>query len=241
MKLFPGIEKLKNSWQKRLLKTCRNGYCSKNHIVFCPVSVQKWGECKREDAMKNTDIRVRFTRKALQDSLLALMKEKSILSITIKEICDTAGLSRSTFYTHYKDQYDLLRQIEEQTLIEAEKIVFSPIHTAGKSGGLKAAVILQGLLQYIANNSNSIQVLLSENGDSRFQKKFFHRGVGNIRRLTEAAGVKSPDKEVAKYDFVFMIGGMLTLVQEWLKNGMDAPVPEMVKVLVRLTREALEG
>jgi hypothetical protein len=38
-----------------------------------------------------------------------------------------------------------------------------------------------------------------------------------------------------------MIGGMLTLVQEWLKNGMDAPVPEMVKVLTRLTREALGG
>ncbi|MDR0586428.1 MAG: TetR/AcrR family transcriptional regulator [Treponema sp.] len=188
--------------------------------------------------MKNADIRVRFTRKALQDSLLALMKEKSILDITVKEICGTAGISRPTFYTYYKDQYDLLRQIEEQTLIEAEKIIFSPINTAGKSGGLEAAVILQGLLQYIADNSNSIQVLLSENGNSGFQKKFFRRGAGNIRRLTEAAGVASQDK-AARYGFVFMIGGMLTLVQEWLKNGMDAPVPEMVKVLIRFTREAL--
>ena len=36
-----------------------------------------------------------------------------------------------------------------------------------------------------------------------------------------------------------MIGGMLTLVEEWLKNGMDTPVPEMVKVLIRFTREVL--
>ncbi|MDR2632126.1 MAG: TetR family transcriptional regulator [Treponema sp.] len=28
--------------------------------------------------------------------------------ITIKEICDLADVSRPTFYTHYRDQYDLL-------------------------------------------------------------------------------------------------------------------------------------
>ena len=188
--------------------------------------------------MKNTDIRVRFTRKALQDSLIALMKEKSILYITVKEICEAAGISRSTFYTYYEDQYDLLRQIEEQTLIEAEKIIFSPIHTAGKSGGLELTVILQELLQYIASNSNSIQVLLSENGNRSFQKKFFRRGVGNIRRLTETAGVISQDK-AAKYGFVFMIGGMLTLVEEWLKNGMDTPVPEMVNLLAKMAKEVM--
>ena len=145
--------------------------------------------------MKNGDIRIRFTRKVLQDSFLALMKEKSVIDITVKEICEAAGIYRPTFYTYYKDQYDLLWQIEEQTLIEAEKIIFSPIETAEKSGGLKVAVILKGLLRYIANNSNSIRVLLSENGGRDFQKKFFRRGAGNIRRLMEeAAGVKSQDK-----------------------------------------------
>lgn len=191
--------------------------------------------------LKNMDNRVRVTQKMLQDSLLALMKEKSILDITVKEICEAAGVSRPTFYTYYDNQYGLLREIEEQTLIEAEKIIFTRITAAGKPGRLETALMLQGLLQYIADNSNSIQVLLSENGDSSFQKRFFRRGVGNIQLITEAAGLTSPDKEAAGYGFVFMIGGMLTLVQEWLKNGMDAPAPEMVKVLMRLTREALGG
>jgi AcrR family transcriptional regulator len=50
------------------------------------------------------------------------MKEKSILDITIKEICEVAGLSSSTFYTYYNDQYDLLRQMEEEMLVETDKI-----------------------------------------------------------------------------------------------------------------------
>jgi AcrR family transcriptional regulator len=72
--------------------------------------------------MEKTDFRVQVSRKVLQDSLLALMKEKSILRISIKEICEFAGLSRATFYAYYKDQYDLLQAIEEQTLIEANSI-----------------------------------------------------------------------------------------------------------------------
>jgi hypothetical protein len=29
------------------------------------------------------------------------------------------------------------------------------------------------------------------------------------------------------------------LVQEWLKNGMNTPAPELARMLARLTREAL--
>jgi AcrR family transcriptional regulator len=185
------------------------------------------------------EIRVQVTRKVLQDSLIRLMETKPILNITNREICESAGISRTTFYHYYKDQYDLLRQIEEQTFIEADKIIQRHTKEAIKTGSRGVAVILQDILQFIANNSNSIQVLLSENGDSAFQKKFFRNGIEGIRHFTEAIGVKSQNKEMVKYSFFFVIGGMLTLVQEWLKNGMDTPVPEMTKMLVRLTREVL--
>jgi hypothetical protein len=31
----------------------------------------------------------------------------------------------------------------------------------------------------------------------------------------------------------------MSLVQEWLKNGMDVPAPELAKILAKLTRDAL--
>jgi hypothetical protein len=36
-----------------------------------------------------------------------------------------------------------------------------------------------------------------------------------------------------------VVGGTLTLVQEWLKNGMDTPVPELAKILAKLAEDAL--
>ncbi|HCA30580.1 MAG TPA: TetR/AcrR family transcriptional regulator, partial [Ruminococcaceae bacterium] len=60
--------------------------------------------------------KTRYTRMVLQDSLLELMKNKPISKITIKELCETADINRTTFYAHYRDQYDLLRTIEGETL-----------------------------------------------------------------------------------------------------------------------------
>ncbi|MDR1232287.1 MAG: TetR/AcrR family transcriptional regulator [Spirochaetaceae bacterium] len=189
--------------------------------------------------MEKTDIRIQFTQKALQDGLVSLMKEKSILRISTREVCERAGLSRSTFYTYYNNQYDLLRQIENQTLVEAEKTLQPYIGVVRKSNGRETIALLQAVLQYIVSNNNSIQVLLSKNGDSTFQLRFFRKGIEVMWRFTEAAGIKVQDKEVARYSPVFLLGGILSLVQEWLQNGMDIPVPELAKMLARLTQDAL--
>ena len=56
--------------------------------------------------------KIRYSKKVIRDSLMELMESKPILSVSIKDICELADISRSTFYSHYKDQYDLLRQVE---------------------------------------------------------------------------------------------------------------------------------
>jgi AcrR family transcriptional regulator len=60
------------------------------------------------------DRRVKYTKKVLKESLVEILEKKNIDKITIKEICEKADINRSTFYTHYYDQYDLLHQIENE-------------------------------------------------------------------------------------------------------------------------------
>jgi AcrR family transcriptional regulator len=190
--------------------------------------------------MKKTDIRIQFTRKVLRESLLALMKEKPILNITIREICEHAGLSRSTFYTYYDNQYDLLRQIENETFVESDRILQPHLSVLKKSNSLKSTVILEDMLQFIADNSNSIQVLLSKNGDSAFQRKFFRRSIEQALQFAKATGIKQSGEKMAEYSSVFWAGGMIALVQEWLQNGMDTPASELAKMLTRLMRDTLK-
>lgn len=67
--------------------------------------------------MKN-DARVRYTQQTLKSALLGLMDNKPVNRITVKEVCEKAGLNRATFYTHYTDCYDLLAQIENDLIAD---------------------------------------------------------------------------------------------------------------------------
>lgn len=65
---------------------------------------------KREREMENkkTDLRVIRTRKLLMDAFLKLSSEKKFDDIKIRDITSEAMVNRSTFYSHFRDKYDLM-------------------------------------------------------------------------------------------------------------------------------------
>ena len=61
----------------------------------------------KKPAKKKSDRRVTRTRNILGDAIIQLMQEKPFEQITVQHVLDRAGVSRSTFYTHYSDKNDL--------------------------------------------------------------------------------------------------------------------------------------
>lgn len=62
------------------------------------------------------DIRVEKTEKAIKNSFLELRSKKPLEKITIKELCQTACINKSTFYSHYNDIYALSEALETETV-----------------------------------------------------------------------------------------------------------------------------
>ncbi len=62
------------------------------------------------------DRRSRRTRQALVEALLALLTAKNYDEISINDIVERANVGRSTFYAHYQDKDDLLRDGFERAL-----------------------------------------------------------------------------------------------------------------------------
>ena len=58
---------------------------------------------KSESKYFNTAVR-------FDKALLSLLEKKAFEYITIREICEEAGLNRSTFYLHYENTHDLLKE-----------------------------------------------------------------------------------------------------------------------------------
>ena len=51
-------------------------------------------------------------------ALLELLDKKQFEYITVKEICERAGVNRSTFYLHYESTADLLEEAMEFLFLE---------------------------------------------------------------------------------------------------------------------------
>ena len=70
------------------------------------------------------DRRIRITKKAIKESLIELLQEYPIAKISVKMICESADINRSTFYAHYNDQSDSGRDRGKHTGIYCKQILY---------------------------------------------------------------------------------------------------------------------
>ena len=59
-----------------------------------------------------------LTRKARMKCTLELAEKKSLKKITVKDIADECGITRSTFYYHFSDIYDVLDGVVQTKIDE---------------------------------------------------------------------------------------------------------------------------
>lgn len=69
------------------------------------------------------DLRITKTLKEIDRALLESLGQSPIEKITVDQICQRAMINRSTFYTYYRDKFDLLYRYLDRTLYEFRKRV----------------------------------------------------------------------------------------------------------------------
>lgn len=180
------------------------------------------------------DRRTRYTRTALKESLMGLMAQKDINKITIKELCQQADVNRSTFYAHYRDQYDLLRQVEDEILDEINaNLTNLDVYDSGVTFR-----ILENIFRYIQDNSDFCRLLLSERGDVTFQKRVMDLCQGRYieQWLTSRRDI---GPETVEYLYLYLVNGSIGVVQNWLRTGMEKTPGEMAELLLRLINQGM--
>lgn len=68
---------------------------------------------------KPVDLRVRRTKKMLQDAFMALMAQKPFPDITVQDITERAMVNRGTFYDHFADKYALMEYALRESFRQA--------------------------------------------------------------------------------------------------------------------------
>ena len=176
--------------------------------------------------MKNEDTRVQFTKKILKDSLLKLLRDKPIGKVTIKELCDAAGLNRGTFYLHYNEPNDLLREIEEEFV--REKMCFFDPYMKNDNPDQLAQ-----LFGAIMQNRELSLILFGRNGAPQFTNR-----IKNLmrERILEDWQREFPSYSLADLQFVyeFIFPGAMNLILNWLSGSDSLPVSALAHRLACL-------
>lgn len=185
---------------------------------------------------KKTDRRVKLTKQIIKESLIELMREHPISRVSVKMLCETADINRSTFYAHYTDIYDLLRQIQQKVILELTEYVSQG--TFLEPSNLTVQVMSQ-ILTYAKENSELFKVLLSENGDFTFQNNIMLLAQQKI--INEHHTMKNLDKRTSEYLQLFVITGALNVLEKWLKDGMQESTQNMAELCSTLLYKGLSG
>ncbi len=181
-------------------------------------------------ATKNNQ-RTRITKMLLKNSLISLLNEKPINHISIKEICETAELNRSTFYLHYSDQHSLLKDIQSE-ISDNTKIYLKDMDSSSDS-----LAYLQSFLEYIKSNSEIFNILLCKQENTNFQTKFITETMESIKINISF----SCPQESEKYVYSFLMQGSMHIIKQWIQSNFDITSKQVASLIFELCSHSISS
>ena len=176
--------------------------------------------------MGANDHRTRVTRFLIRRAFTSLLKEKPIQHISVKELCQRTGISRGTFYAHYTDIYDLLRQLEEEMLGQVRQELRKM--EEGAPGDLSSLKVSANLFRCIRENADLCTAILGPWGDKEFLARLLSVGREYYAEAYRKY-FKSATARQLRYFYAFVSGGCMSLIEEWIKGGMADSEEELAQ------------
>ena len=184
---------------------------------------------KNESKYFNTAIR-------MDEALITLLEKKDFEYITIKEICDTAGVNRSTFYLHYDNASDLLKETTRYIIdkhlayYEIDKQRISLQFETCKREELLFITdeYLTPYLTFIKDNQRlfkvSIKQFHSMHMDEVYGKMFKHIFDPILSRF------HVPERE-RPYVIKFYLTGVFAVLMEWLNRDCSLDMSTVIRII----------
>jgi len=185
---------------------------------------------------KKEDRRIRITKQAIRESLIELMQQYPIARISVKMLCESADINRSTFYAHYRDQYDLLKSIQQDVITDIKEQVYLKEFFHGSE---TAVFVLAQMLVYGKENAEMLKAVLNENGDPAFQNELMQLVQDKI--MLEFHGDKSLDQHTLRYLKRFILAGLLSMTRHWLDENCDDDPDMLANLMVKLIVRGTSG
>lgn len=175
----------------------------------------------------------------MDEALLTLLEKKDLEYITIKEICDAAGVNRSTFYLHYENIGDLLSEsvsymmnrfyeYMNQTNKGADSL-FKKINSCPLSElYFITPEYLTPYLIYIKENKRVIKIAIENAAVLQLEKVYYRLFKSVFVPILERYKVPENDRQ---YMLMFYIRGITAIIEQWLQHDCIDSIEQILAVI----------
>ncbi len=174
---------------------------------------------------------------ALREALVhELACGEDIARLNVATLTDRAGLTRRTFYSHYRDIPDFINQIEEGVLDQIRQRLrnISATTLPELYQGIEQLEPAPGsveLLRYLADNRELIGSLLGPGGDPAFIKKLVDLARNEVSERMQVGIFGLVQGAFFDYYLASVVAAEVGVVQRWFENDLAEPPETMARIM----------
>lgn len=174
--------------------------------------------------MNRSESKFNNSAKKMQSSLVSLLENKEFADISIMDICQTAGVNRSTFYAHYDNTFDLLKEAHQAMISNFfDECTFdSPVDlsdmrkVSAEDLNFVTPKYLLPYLQYIKRHKRLFRIY-AENAHA-FDVNNMDDYMIETLFVPIMAKFGITDKKLILYMQKFFLKGIDAIINEWVRN-----------------------
>ena len=172
-------------------------------------------------------------QKDIEKALFSMLEKKNYTDITITEICINLNMPRKTFYRYFDSKDDALFALIEHTMLDYN--LFNQKNTDNLDRTLKRKI--QGFLNFWLNKKDFLDVF----NRNHMLDKLIEVSVNlPLRDILNISKFLPNDNEWAqKKIFKFAVGGLITAMLDWYKEGFKTNISDMSDLCCRILSRPL--
>ena len=184
---------------------------------------------KAESKYFNTAVR-------FDKALLSLLEKKPFEYVTISELCEEAGVNRSTFYLHYENTADLLKEATAYVLdnfssyfsVDMESITSKYANCDLQELNFINEKYLHPYLSFIKENQRLFAAVLSQ--PTTFDSKaIFQRLFDDV--FNPILDRFHYPRDEQHYVMMFYLNGITAIITEWLKEDCRKNIADISEII----------
>ena len=189
---------------------------------------------KSESKYFNTALR-------MDEALLALLEEKDLEYITVKEICHRAGVNRSTFYLHYETIADLVNETLE--MINQRFLSYFPQQEEEVLGNLSTRereelILVTGeyilpYLRFIRDNKKVYRAAFRNPGSMQAYARYGELKQRILGPILERFAIPAAHRP---YYMAYYVEGIIAMIKEWLRQDCGDEVEIIADIIQSCVR-----